>query len=70
MNHSKGLWITSIALDPLKRGPLILAMSRKPGNQPKPRARRTDKSADNLRENLLKRKQQARAREQQTTEKK
>ena len=45
-------------------------MNRKTGNQQKPRQRRAEKSADNLRENLLKRKEQARAREQQTTEKK
>lgn len=69
------MWITlarpSIVLDPLERGPLILIMNRKTGNNKKPPRRRMDKSADALRENLMKRKAQARARaEQPPTEKK
>lgn len=62
---------TRISLDPRKPCPLILVMNRKTENNPKTRKRRVDKSADALRENLMKRKQQARARAEQTeTEKK
>jgi hypothetical protein len=59
---------TPIPLDPFEPRPLILDMTQK---NSKPRPRRTDKSADALRENLMKRKAQARARAEQTkTEKK
>lgn len=62
---------TRISLDPLKPRPLTLGMNRKTGNNQKARPRRVDKSADALRENLMKRKAQARARAEQTkTEKK
>ena len=59
---------TRILLDPLESCPLILDMTQKIS---KPRPRRVDKSADALRENLMKRKAQARARAEHTkTEKK
>jgi hypothetical protein len=59
---------TRILLDPFEASPLILGMTRKDS---KSRPRRVDKSAEALRENLMKRKAQARARaEQSTTEKK
>ena len=62
---------TRILLDPFKPCPLTLVMNRKTGNSKKTPPRRVEKSADALRENLMKRKAQARARaEQSTTEKK